>query len=53
MIIYKVNNKCVIFEMLDFIREYIVKVFLKYNTGDHKVTGIFVHVMIYKIPDSC
>ena len=32
--------------------EYIVKVFLKYNTGEHKVTGIFVHVT-YKIPDSC
>ena len=29
--------------------EYIVKVFLKYNTGEHKVTGIFVRVT-YKIP---
>ena len=32
--------------------EYVGKVFLKYNTGEHKVAGIFVRVT-HKIPDSC
>ena len=31
-----------------FIQVSIVKVFLKYNTGEHKVTGIFVRVTYKK-----
>jgi hypothetical protein len=34
------------------ISNYYYIVNFKYNTGEHKVTGIFV-LVTYKIPDSC